>query len=129
MDQPKKWTEVYPYGTKEGDEEAKVFRALARHAKYDYRSTTAIIKSTGLSRERVEEIIDKYVNKIRPALIYPHPTNEDHWGYWERCPEALQKDGRGISQKDKDNRIDKHMSGNCKSHPDLDLYHHPDDAN
>jgi|LakMenEpi03Aug12_release.lakeMendotaPanAssembly.Ray.scaffolds.fasta_scaffold17329_6 hypothetical protein len=111
MDQPKKWTEVYPYGTKEGDEEAKVFRALARHSKYDYRSVPAIVKETGLARQRVEQIIEKYVSKITPPLIYPHPTNEDHWGYWERCPEALPKDNRGISQKDKDNRIDKQIAG------------------
>jgi hypothetical protein len=113
MDKPKKWTEIYPYGTKEGDEEAKVFRALARHAKFDYRSTGAIVKATGLSRERVEEIIDKYHNKITPPLIYPHSTNEDHWGYWERCPEVLKADKRGISDKDKDNRIDRQISGAC----------------
>ena len=113
MAQPKKWTEVYAYGTREGDEEAKVFRALARHAKFDWRSTGAIVKETGLSRERVEEIIDKYVNKINPPLIYSHGTNEDHWGYWERCPEVLKTDRRGISQKDKDQRIDQHVSGAC----------------
>lgn len=117
MDKPKKWTEVYPYGTKQGDEEAKVFRALARHQKFDYRSTGAIVKDTGLSRERVEEIIDKYVNKVKPPLIYPHLTNEDHWGYWERCPDVLKKDKRNTSDKDKDNRIDKHMSGACQSSP------------
>jgi hypothetical protein len=111
MDQPKKWYEVYPYGTKEGDEEAKVFRSLSRHSKFDWRSTGAIVKATGLSRERVEEIIDKYVNKVKPPLIYAHPSNEDHWGYWERVPDVLKKDNRGISQKDKDNRIDKHLSG------------------
>lgn len=111
--QPKKWTEVYPYGTKEGDEEAKFFRALARHSKFDWRSTGAIVKETGLARERVEEIIDKYVNKIKPPLVYAHTTNEDHWGYWERCPEVLKKDNRGIAEKDKDNRIDQHVSGAC----------------
>jgi hypothetical protein len=111
MDQPKKWYEVYPYGTKEGDEEAKVFRSLSRHSKFDWRSTGAIVKATGLPRERVEEIIDKYVNKVKPPLIYAHPSNEDHWGYWERVPDVLKKDNRGISQKDKDNRIDKHLSG------------------
>ena len=117
MDKPKKWTEVYPYGTKQGDEEAKVFRALARHQKFDYRRTGAIVKDTGLSRERVEEIIDKYVNKVNPPLIYPHLTNEDHWGYWERCPDVLKKDKRNTSDKDKDNRIDKHISGACQSSP------------
>ena len=120
MDKPKKWTEVYPYGTKEGDEESKVFRALARHSKFDFRSTGAIVKATGLSRERVEEIIDKYVNKIKPPLIYSHPTNEDHWGYWERCPEVLNEDKRSVSKKDKDKRVEKHISGSfqiCQQDP------------
>jgi hypothetical protein len=110
MDKPKKWHEVYPYGTKDGNDEAKVFRALSRHAKFDWRSTGAIVKATGLTRERVEEIIDKYVNKVKPPLIYAHPTNEDHWGYWERCPEVLKKDTRDISTKDKDGRVDKQLS-------------------
>lgn len=111
MNKPKKWTEVYPYGTKEGDEEAKFFRALARHPKFDYRSTGQIIKTTGLSRQRVEEIIDKYVNKVVPPLLIPHASNDDHWGYWERCQDRLKDDNRDISRKDKDNRVDKHMAG------------------
>lgn len=111
MNKPKKWTEVYPYGTKEGDEEAKFFRALARHPKFEYRSTGAIIKATGLSRQRVEEIVDKYVNKISPPLLFPHTSNDDHWGYWERCQDRLKDDFRDISKKDKDNRVDKHIAG------------------
>lgn len=108
---PKKWTEIYPYGTKEGDDEARFFRALARHPKYDYRSTGQIVKTTGLSKQRVEEIIDKYVNKVSPPLLFPHASNDDHWGYWERCQDRLQDDKRDISKKDKDSRVDKHMSG------------------
>jgi hypothetical protein len=115
MDKPKKWHEIYPYGSKAGDEEAKVFRSLSRHSKFDWRSTGAIAKATGLSRERVEEIINKYVNNVKPPLIYAHPSNEDHWGYWERVPEVIEKDDRGISKKDKDNRIDKQMSGSTPS--------------
>lgn len=111
MSKPKKWTEVYPYGTKEGDDEAKFFRALARHPKFDYRSTGAIIKATGLSRQRVEEIVDKYVNKVSPPLLFPHVSNDDHWGYWERCQDRLKEDKRDISRKDKDSRVDKHISG------------------
>ena len=112
MDEPKKWHTIYPYGSKDGDEEAKVFKSLARHPKFTWRSTAAIVKDTGLSRARVEEIIDKYTNKIKPALIYAHPSNEDHWGYWERVPEVLKKDNRGVSKKDKDNRINKQITGN-----------------
>ena len=96
MQKPKKWYDVYPYGTKEGDEEAQVFRALSRHPKFDYRSTAAIIKATGISRERIEEVIDKYMN-CDPPLIFAHPTNEEHWGYWERCPDRLKDDIRDIS--------------------------------
>lgn len=111
MIKPKKWTEIYPYGTKEGDEESKVFRALARNSKWDYRSIGAIVRATGLDRERVEEIIEKYSTKINPPLIYPHQTNEDHYAYWERIPETVNKDLRGISQKDKDKRIDQQIAG------------------
>lgn len=115
--QPKKWHEVYPHGTKEGDEEAKLFRALCRHHKYDYRSISALVQATGLSQQRVEEIIDKYVNKITPPLIYPHPTNEDHWGYWERCADQVKTDRRNISQKDQDRRVDKHLGQACSCGP------------
>ena len=111
MSKPKKWTEVYPYGTKEGDEEARFFRALARHPKYQYRSTPSIIKDAGISKQRCEEIIDKYATKISPPLLYPHATNDDHWGYWERCEDRLNDDKRDISKKDKDSRVDKHISG------------------
>jgi hypothetical protein len=110
MQKPKKWYDVYPYGTKEGDEEAKVFRALSRHPKFDYRSTGAVIKATGIPRERIEEIIDKYIS-CDPPLIFPHPTNEEHWGYWERCPDRVADDGRNLSDKDQDGRIDKHLAG------------------
>jgi hypothetical protein len=111
MNKPKKWTEVYPQGTKEGDEEAKFFRCLARNPKYEWRSIAQIVKETGLTRERIEEIIDKYHNNIKPAIVYPHKTNADMWGYWERVPEVLKKDDRSISEKDQDARIDKHVTG------------------
>ena len=123
MTKPKKWTEVYPYGTREGDEEAKFFRALARSPKYEYRSIGAIIKASKLSRDRVEEILDKYVNHYDPPLVCPHPTNEEHWGYWERC-EDDKSDKRSISQKDQDKRVDKHLQASmtgdktCNCGPD-----------
>lgn len=111
MQKPKKWYEIYDHGTKKGDEEAAVFKCLARHPKYHWRSVAAIVDETKLSEERINEIIDKFANKIKPPLIYPHPTNEDHWGYWERdkVKELLDKDDRNISQKDMDNRVDKHL--------------------
>lgn len=110
MKTPKKWTEIYPYGTKEGDEEAAFFRAIARNPKYEYRSVAAIVKTSGLSRERVEQIINKYANKIQPPLIYPNPKNDDHWGYWERCQDDLKSDDRSLGKKDKDSRVDGHLT-------------------
>jgi len=123
MNKPKKWTEVYPHGTKRGDVESKFFKALARHPKYDWRSTGAIVKASGLPQETVEEIIDKYVN-CTPPLIFPHPKNDAHWGYWERVPDMLKNDNRDLSTKDKDNRIGKHLGADVHF---LDLSGYSDD--
>lgn len=109
MNQPKKWTEVYAHGTKAGDEEMAVFKVLAR-GKYDYRSVGAIVKESGISRERVEEIIHKYATKHSPPLIVQHPTNEDNWGYWERNLGSVKKPKKGVAKTDKDDRVKKHMT-------------------
>lgn len=101
---PKKWTDVYPHGTKEGDEELKFFIALARNPKYQWRSTSAVAKEAGITKERTEEIINKYYKK---GMVFQNPKNEDQWGYWERVPEMLPKIQKSISQKDQDDRIGK----------------------
>lgn len=110
MSNPKKWHEVYSHGTKQGDEEAKVFRALSRNTKFEYRSTSAIVKETNLTKERVEEVIDKYVTQYNPPLIYVHPSRDDHWCYWERSLDVLKKAKKSISGQDQSNRIDKHIN-------------------
>jgi len=99
---PKKWTDVYPQGTLEGDEEARFFRSLARHPKYDWRSTAAIAKESGLSHTRVEQIIAKYLKK---HMVFQNPTNEDNWGYWERVPHMIPDAYQSASDADKDMRI------------------------
>lgn len=108
--EPEKWYNVYAYGTKAGDEEAKVFRALSRGGNQSWRSTAAVAKETGLTAARVEEIIDKYAS-CKPPLIYASPLNEGHWCYWEREPAVLIRDTRDLSQKDKDARVDKQIAG------------------
>jgi hypothetical protein len=100
---PKKWTEVYSAGTREGDEESRFFRALARNVKYDWRSTAAIAKESNLSKKRVEEIIIKY-HKL--GIVFQNPKNEDHWGYWERVPHMLPEIKQSACQKDKNKRIE-----------------------
>ena len=99
---PKKWTEVYPVGTREGDEESRFFRSLARHPKYEWRSVAAISKESRLSKERTEQIISKY---FKMKMVLQNTKNEDHWGYWERVPEMLPEEYVSISDKDKRDRV------------------------
>lgn len=99
---PKKWTEVYPHGTQEGDEEARFFKSLARHPKYEWRSTAALAKESGLTHKRVEEIISKY---LKANIVFQSPKNEEEWGYWERVPHMVPDKYMSVSDADKDRRI------------------------
>lgn len=108
MKKLKKWSEVYPQGTKEGDEEQKFFIALARNPKFEWRSTGMISKESGLTRERCEQIIQKYV---KMGLIIPSTSKEDHWAYWERVPNLIKDDSKSLTQKDQKKRIDKQIQG------------------
>jgi len=101
---PKKWTEVYPHGTPEGDEEARFFKSLARHPKYEWRSTAAIAKESGLSHKRAEEIISKYLKK---NIVFQSPNNEEEWAYWERVPHLIPDEYMSASDADKDKRINR----------------------
>jgi hypothetical protein len=105
---PKKWVDVYPAGTFEGDEEAKFFKSLVRHPKYDWRSVAALSKESGLTKERVEKIIKKYFDM---KMVFQNPKNEDHWGYWERVPHMLPDNKRSIAEEDKKNRISRLIGG------------------
>ena len=99
---PPKWHEVFPQGTREGDEEQKVFIALGRHPKYDWRSVEAVSKESGLPPDRVEEVISKYYGL---GMIYQHPKNSDQWGYWERVQDLLEEAKASIAKSDQDDRI------------------------
>ena len=101
---PKKWTEVYPVGTKEGDEEARFFRSLARHPKYDWRSTAALAKESGITQKRAEEIISKY---LKTNMIFQNPRNEDQWGYWERVKHMIPDEYMSAADADKNKRINR----------------------
>ena len=103
---PKKWSEVYAMGTKEGNEESRFFCALARNARYDWRSVGAIARESKLTKERVEHILAKY---YKMGLVFQNPANEDQWGYWERVPNMLPSNEKSIAKQDQDSRIDKAM--------------------
>ena len=104
---PPKWVNVYPQGTKEGDEEQKFFISLARHPKYEWRSVAAISSECGLTKKRVEEILAKYYKK---GMVFQNPKNDEQWGYWERVPYMLKDNTQTIVDKDQQKRID----GACK---------------
>jgi hypothetical protein len=104
MNKPRKWTDVYPQGCKEGDEEQAFFISLARNSKWVWRSTAALSKEANLTKERVEELLNKYYKK---GMVFQNPANEDQWGYWERVPEMLPKDDSSITNKDHEDRIKK----------------------
>ena len=122
---PPKWTDVYPQGTKEGDEEQVFFIALARHPKWEWRSVPQLSKEAGLTEKRVEELINKYYKK---GMIFQNPKNEIYWGYWERVPEYLPKDNGSITGKDQKHRINLALKGsgaNSKVDKQLSLFHEP----
>ena len=99
-----KWTDVYPQGSKAGDEEQEFFIALARNPKWQWRSVAAIAKESGLTKERVEELLNKYFKR---GMVFQNPQNEDQWGYWERVPMMIPNDTQSISDDDHQNRIKK----------------------
>jgi hypothetical protein len=103
-DRPPKWVDIYPQGSKEGDEEQGVFICLARNAKWSFRSVAQISKETGLTKERVEEILQKYWRK---GMVFQNPNNEDQWAYWERVPEMLPNKKTSITEEDHKSRIER----------------------
>ena len=100
---PPKWTDVYPQGTKAGDEEQRLFISLARNAKFIWRSVAALAKEANLTPERCEEILAKYHKK---GMVFQNPKSEDQWSYWERTPELLPSVDKSIASNDKNTRID-----------------------
>jgi hypothetical protein len=99
-----KWSDIYPQGCKAGDEEQEFWIAIARHPKWQWRSIAAIAKESGLSKERVEELINKYWKK---GMIFQNPQNDDQWAYWERVPNMVPSDSKSIISEDHQKRIDK----------------------
>ena len=123
---PPHWYDVYPQGTKEGDEESKFFKCLARNPQYKWRSTSAIAKESGLSKKRCEEIISKY---SKFGVVIASKKNQNNWAYWERVPKTIAKalDDRSIGQRDKDSRVSDHMEDDTDADCDVDLFDDEED--
>jgi hypothetical protein len=101
---PPKWHQKYPQGTTVGNEEYKFFISLARHPKYSWRSVASIAKESGLSKKRVEEILQKY---YKLGMVFQSEKTEDNWAYWERVPELLTPASVTVAAKDQGKRIAK----------------------
>jgi hypothetical protein len=77
---------------------------LARHTKWTYRSVAQISKESNLTKERVEEILQKY---WRRGMVFQNPSNEDQWAYWERVPDMVPAKQRSVTEEDQQNRIER----------------------
>lgn len=103
---PPKWTDKYPHGTPEGDEEIKFFESLGRKDMV-WRRTSSIATETGLSKKRVEEIIFKY---LKMGMIFQSDHSDDQWAYWERIPERVPSYMPTVCEKDQEDRINKYKN-------------------
>jgi hypothetical protein len=99
----KKWYNYISPG-KAGDEETEVFKALARHPKFDWRSVASIAKEGKLKESRVEEILLRFLSI---GVVLQKADNEELWAYWERVPSMIAGDPGSITDADQDERIDK----------------------
>jgi hypothetical protein len=101
----KKWHEVY-----QGADERNFFigkdgkSGLVR-SQFDFRSSAALAKESGLDNDRVEEIIDKY---LKLGIVIQSPNKEDHYGYWCRvAPHLGNATHQTVAQADQADRVKK----------------------
>lgn len=99
---PPNWYDVYPQGCKQGDEEQAFFIALIRNPKWTFRSTAQLAKECNLTKDRIEQLIEKYYKK---GMVFQNPANEDQWGYWERNPQLLPKQEDDLVDADHKDRM------------------------
>lgn len=111
MTTPKKWHESY-----RNDAEKCVFvgkdgcsgliRAKDKTTgkPYEWRTTDSLARESGLSKKRVEEILEYWTNK---KVVRQHSKDPEKWGYWEIVGE--EKSDPDVVAKDHENRIDKFL--------------------
>lgn len=93
---PPNWVDVYA-----NDEEQLLFIALARNPKYEWRSVAHLSKEVGVSKERIEKMLNKYYKK---GMVFQSSKNDSLWAYWERVPDLVKKDN-DVCNQDKKARI------------------------
>lgn len=103
IEYPAIWSDIYPQGTPEGDEEQDLFISLARDKKYSFKTISQIALETGLKKDRIEQIIGKYA---KLNILIQNPKNEDAWGYWENCIDLIPKKYISIADMSRQQRIE-----------------------
>ena len=100
-----KWWQVYS-----NDEEKRLFvgkdgnSGLVRSQDYEWRSTDALAKESGLSKRRTEEILDKFHKR---GVVLQHGKDPEKWGYWERVKPGANDPKLSVAEEDQQKRIDK----------------------
>lgn len=91
------WYDVYPKGTKQGDIEEKLFKSLARHKKWKWRSLASLAKESGITEEEVEKILNKY---YKLKMVFQNPNTDTQWAYWSNVPEMVNQPSESILNHD-----------------------------
>lgn len=100
-----KWWQVYS-----NDEEKRLFvgkdgsTGLVRSPDYEWRSTDALAKESGLSKRRTEEILDKFHKR---GVVLQHSKDPEKWGYWERVKPNANDPKPTVAEEDQKKRVDK----------------------
>ena len=82
---PKKWWEVYA-----DDEERKFFigqdkkSSIVRNPDYEWRSVDAIVKESGLPKDKVERLINKFADPTVGVIV----EDVNKFAYWERVKKS-----------------------------------------
>lgn len=101
----KKWWAVYA-----NDEEKRFFvgkdgnSGLCRNTEFDWRSTEALARESGLSKAKIEIIIDKY---HKAGIVVQHAKDPEKWGYWEKCSSTVTSSTKDVTKDDQQARVDK----------------------
>lgn len=101
----KRWHEVYQGGDERNFFIGKNGKSGLVRTDYNYRSVAALAKESGLTKDRVEQIVAKY---LKLGIVVQSPDKEDHFGYWQRVGANLAAGAPNtVSQNDQAARVKK----------------------
>ncbi len=104
----KKWHEVYSNSDEQKFFIGKDGKSGLVRSQYDFRSVAALAKEAGLTKDRTEQIIDKFV---KMGVVIVSPNKEDHYGYWQRVsPNLGSAVALSVSAADQGERVKKASS-------------------